>query len=78
MAKLKFNERIKRVRGIVIYLGLFTGFLGWASYQTFTLPKLKPGTVFLGVLLGVGAFWNAYLFGMSLVAFRKMKRPTKL
>ena len=76
MAKLKFEERLKRVRGVVVYLGIFTVFLAGASYQTFTLPKLKLGTIFLGVLLGVGALWNAYLFGMMLLALWKMK-PSK-
>ena len=56
---------------IVCYLSV------WAAYDTFISPRLKPGLVFLGILLGALALWNSYLFVVMLTALAKMKKPNQ-
>jgi hypothetical protein len=72
--KMKFQER-RKVMGTALFIGLFTAFLFWASYRTFTTPQLKPGLIFFGSLLFAGGIWNGYLFAVMCAALAKMKKP---
>jgi len=71
---MNFRERVRAVAKSTVFVGAFTAFLGWAAYNTFSSPSLKPGGILLGLVLAAGALWNAYLFGVMLVTLTKMKK----